>query len=98
MTVDGRWAGIVAARRAALRGLRGFEIVELLLDPAVRGHGYGRHLSSALAAQLLARHDSTGADRFLVGTIHADNRRAYRAALAAGRHDVGGEVVVPLTP
>jgi GNAT superfamily N-acetyltransferase len=98
VTVDGRWAGVVAAWRAALRGLRGFEVVELLLDPAVRGRGYGRHLSSALAAELLARTGTTAADRFLVGTIHADNRRAYRAALAAGRHDVGGEVVVPLTP
>jgi hypothetical protein len=28
----------------------------------------------------------------LMGTIHADNVRAYRAALSAGRVDVGGEV------
>ncbi|MGQ0575961.1 MAG: hypothetical protein ACT4RN_17400 [Pseudonocardia sp.] len=30
------------------------------------------------------------------GAIHADNRGALRAALAAGRSDVGGWVRVPL--
>lgn len=98
VTVDGRWSGVVAVWRAAQRGLRGFEVVELVLDPSVRGRGYGRHLSSALAAALLDRPDRRDDDRFLVGTIHADNHPAYRAALAAGRRDVGGEVVVPLRP
>jgi hypothetical protein len=32
----------------------------------------------------------------LIGTIHADNRGAHSAALAAGRHDVGGWVQIPL--
>jgi hypothetical protein len=35
-------------------------------------------------------------DQFLLGEVHTDNLPAYRAALASGRVDVGGEVVVPL--
>jgi hypothetical protein len=35
-------------------------------------------------------------DECLMGTIHADNGPAYRAALAAGRIDVGGEVRITL--
>jgi hypothetical protein len=31
-----------------------------------------------------------------MGTIHAHNTTSYRSALAAGRVDVGGEIVVPL--
>lgn len=94
--VEGRWAGVLAACRAVQRGLRGYTVVELLLDPHVRGRGYGRHLSSALAASVLARADSSPVGEYLLGTIHVDNHRAYRSALAAGRRDVGGEVVVPL--
>jgi hypothetical protein len=87
-----QWAGVIAAEPATQHGLRGFTVIELLLDPAVRGHGYGRHLST-----LLARHLEAPDDAFLLGTIHVDNHRAYRSALAAGRTDVGGEVVVDLT-
>ncbi len=74
-------------------GLRGAIIVELLLDPAVRGQGYGRHLST-----LLAQHLQAPDDWFLLGTIHLDNQASYRSAIAAGRRDVGGEVIVTLVP
>jgi GNAT superfamily N-acetyltransferase len=90
--VDGEWAGLVAGRLDVASGMHGVTVSELLLDPAVTGRGYGRHLSP-----LLARHVPQAEDRFLFGTIHADNLPAYRAALAAGREDVGGEVVVPLS-
>jgi L-amino acid N-acyltransferase YncA len=73
-------------------GLRGSVVVELLLDPEVRGRGYGRHLSTLLA-QLL----DIPSQSFLLGTIALDNTASYRSALAAGRRDVGGEVVVPLS-
>ncbi|HEX4248613.1 MAG TPA: hypothetical protein VH008_12195 [Pseudonocardia sp.] len=43
-----------------------------------------------LAGALLARDGRP--DRVLLGTIHADNRGAVQAALAAGRLDVGGWV------
>lgn len=89
--VDGTWAGILAAEPDARRGLRGATVVELLLDHPFRGAGHGRHLST-----LLARALPMPDDEHLIGTIHADNLPAYRAALAAGRLDLGGEVVLPL--
>lgn len=89
--VDGVWAGIVAAEPDSRRGVRGVTVVELLLAPQYRGRGLGRHLSLLLAKAL-----PFADDQCLMGTIHADNIPAYRAALAAGRMDVGGEVRVTL--
>ncbi|GAA0970092.1 hypothetical protein ENKNEFLB_03862 [Nocardioides aquaticus] len=91
--VDGTWAGIVAAEADARRGLHGATVVELLLDHPFRGAGHGAHLSTLLARTLPMPND-----QYLLGTIHAENVPAYRAALAAGRVDVGGEVVLPLDP
>ncbi len=89
--VDGSWAGLLAAEPDGRRGVRGATVVELLLEPTHRGRGLGRHLS-ALLARALPLPD----EECLLGTIHADNTPAYRAALAAGRHDVGGEVRLAL--
>jgi len=89
--VDGRWAGVLAGEPAVSHGLRGAVVIELLLDPAVRGRGYGAHLNV-----LLARALPLPDDQLLFGTIHADNLPAYRAATGAGRIDVGGEVLVPI--
>ena len=89
--LNGRWAGLVAAEPRVQRGLRGAVVIELLLDLSVRGRGYGKHLSA-----LLAQHVEAPDDQFLLGTIHVDNIAAYRSALASGRQDVGGEVIVPL--
>jgi GNAT superfamily N-acetyltransferase len=89
--VDGTWAGILAAEPDVRRGVRGATVVELILDPAFRGRGYGKHLSA-----LLARAVPLPDDQCLMGTIHADNVTSYRSALAAGRVDVGGEIIVPL--
>lgn len=88
--VDGVWAGILAAEPDARRGVRGATVVELLLDQRFRGRGYGRHLSTLLANAL-----PLPDEQCLMGTIHADNAAAYRASLAAGRVDVGGEIRVP---
>lgn len=90
--LDGRWAGVLAGEPGVSHGLRGAVVVELLLDPAVRGRGHGAHLSV-----LLARALPLPDDQLLFGTVHADNRPAYRAAVRAGRVDVGGEVLVPIT-
>jgi GNAT superfamily N-acetyltransferase len=88
---DGAWAGLIAAEPATSHGLRGFTVVELLLDPAFRGRGFGRHLSTLLAQGLDAPDTA-----FLLGTIHVDNTPAYRSAIASGRIDVGGEVLFDL--
>lgn len=89
--VGGEWAGIVAGRPDLQRGLRGAAVVELTLDHAFRGRGYGAALS-ALLARALPQPDA----EFLLGTVHADNAPAYRAALRSGRFDLGGEVLWPL--
>jgi L-amino acid N-acyltransferase YncA len=89
--VDGVWAGIVAAEPDVRRGVRGATVVELILDHGFRGRGYGKHLSTLLATAV-----PLPDDQCLMGTIHADNVTSYRSALAAGRVDVGGEIIVPL--
>jgi hypothetical protein len=89
--VDGAPAGIVAARPGVAGGCRGAVIHELILAPSCCGRGYGRHLSGLLAQQL-----PMPDEQFLFGTIHVENHSARRAALAAGRQDIGGEVIVDL--
>ena len=88
---DDVWAGVIAAEPGAQHGLRGYIVIELLLDPSVRGLGYGKHLGG-----LLARHLDAPGDAFLLGTIHTDNLPSYRSAIASGRIDVGGEVLFDL--
>ncbi len=89
--VAGEPAGILAARPGVASGCRGSEVVELVLAPGFCGRGYGAALSI-----LLARGVPQPDDQWLFGTIHADNQPAYRSALAAGRIDVGGEVLADL--
>jgi hypothetical protein len=89
--VEGGWAGLLAARPVAVGGMRGAVVIELILDHSHRGKGYGPALST-----LLARALPLAGDQALCGTVHYENKPAYRAALASGRVDVGGEVVIPL--
>lgn len=89
--VDGRWARVLAGEPRVVHGMRGPTVTEVLLDPAVRGRGYGKHLSA-----LLARNLTLPDDEILAGTIHVDNTPSMRSALAAGRVDVGGEITIPL--
>ncbi len=89
--VDGAWAGLLAGEPESRWGARGATVVELLLDTPFRGRRLGPHLSG-----LLARSLPLPDEQLLFGTIHHDNVAAYRAALASGRVDVGGEVVIPL--
>lgn len=90
--VNGRWAGYVGAtRNEDSLGLPAYVVKELVLAPEYRSRGYGPHLTTLLAQAL--PDDET----VLVGTIHADNRGAMQAALAAGRVDIGGWFQIPLT-
>jgi len=90
--LDGNWAGVLAAEPVVAHGLRGATVIVLLLAHEVRGRGLGKYLSV-----LLARNLSLPDDQVLSGTIHINNLTARRSALAAGRIDVGGRVVIPLT-
>lgn len=89
--VGDSWAGILAAEPGDRRGVRGAIVVELLLDHAYRGHGYGKDLSVLLAKALPLPDQAC-----LLGTIHADNVSAYHSALSTGRVDVGGEIRIPI--
>jgi GNAT superfamily N-acetyltransferase len=94
VTVDGEWAGHVAAKIESEEafGLPAYVVEDLLLAPAYRGRGLGRHLSTLMAQALPKTFP------ILVGTIHADNNGALQAAISAGRQDIGGWLQVPLTP
>lgn len=92
VTVNGEWAGYVSTTldSADTAGLPTYVVQELILTPAHRGHGYGPHLSTLLAASLPDQ------SRLLTGTIHAANTGARTAALKAGRQDIGGWLQLPL--
>lgn len=87
----GAWSGYAGTLPETQLGLPAQVVQELLLAPHARGHGLGLHLST-----LLARHLPDDG-RVLSGTIHSENLGALRAALAAGRHDIGGWVWRPLS-
>lgn len=89
--VDGEWAGLLAATpEGESLGLPAYVVQELVLDARFRGRGYGAHLTTLLARAL------PDPDRVLLGSIHANNRGALKAAERAGRSDVGGWFQVPL--
>ncbi|MEI8408604.1 MULTISPECIES: GNAT family N-acetyltransferase [unclassified Kribbella] len=92
VTVNGEWAGYVSVTldNSNGTGLPSYVVQELILTPTHRGHGYGPHLSTLLAASLPDQ------SRILTGTIHAANTGARTAALNAGRQDIGGWLQLPL--
>lgn len=87
------WAGYAGVLPEQKLGLEVYSVQELLLAPEYRGRGYGPHLTTLLARKLMADAEP---GRVLFGTIHADNAGAYRAAMRAGRLDVGGWVQLDL--
>jgi hypothetical protein len=91
ITVDGRWAGYIAAKPDGQDlGLPAYTVQDIILSPTHRARGYGPHLTTLLARGLP---DDLP---FLIGTIHANNRGALTAALTSGRADIGGWLQIPL--
>ncbi|MEZ6185433.1 MAG: hypothetical protein R3F62_10535 [Planctomycetota bacterium] len=82
---EGAWAGLAAAERQAERGLRGFCVVEELLDAPLRGQGRAAALQRALIDALPAEEDDV-----LWGTIHGINAPSLRTARRVGREVVEG--------
>lgn len=80
-----RWIGYVAATARSRLGLPGYSVNELILAASARGAGLGPALTTLLARALPGADDEV-----VLGTIHLDNIGARRAALAAGRVDIGG--------
>lgn len=91
VTHNGAWVGLVAARPKTFCGLTGIDVDLLMLAPSARGHGLGSQLTRLIARQV--PHPNRG---ILFGTIHHTNTPAYRAAIRAGRIDVGGEITLPV--
>ena len=92
--VDEAWAGVTAVFRDVNTGLGGLCVGEIVLAKAFRGQGLGSAVQLQLALQLLSQ--GSGQGELLFGTIGAANVPAQRAALRAGRVDLGGHVWVPL--
>jgi hypothetical protein len=85
IAVDGRWAGIVAARHQVVVGLRGVYMIEILLDRVARGQGLGPVVHQLLAAKVAAADPSA----ILTGTIAPANEPSLKTAMRAGRVEIG---------
>lgn len=81
---NGVWSGYAGTLSETKHGLPAQTVQELILTPEARGHALGAALSTLLAQHLPAD------GRVLYGTIHGENSGARKAALNAGRHDIGG--------
>ncbi len=89
--VDGEWAGVFAGLPTCEHGLRGYLVVEEVLDTPYRGHGLGPALQRHFIDQL-----PVGKGDLVFGTIDATNRPSIRTAIKVGRADVGGWSFVPI--
>jgi hypothetical protein len=83
--VDGAWSGIVAARADLVAGVRGLQVVEIVLTRAARGQGLGPAVHQRLACAVAAIDPAT----VMLGTISAKNAPSLRTALKAGRLEIG---------
>jgi hypothetical protein len=83
--VDGAWSGLIAPRRDLVAGVRGLQVVEIVLVESVRGQGLGLAVHQRFA-RLVAATDPT---TILIGTISAKNTHSLRTALRAGRLEIG---------
>ncbi|GGO41886.1 hypothetical protein GCM10008949_53270 [Deinococcus humi] len=81
---NGVWSGYAGTLPKTKLGFPAQSVQELLLTPQARGQGLGGALGPLLAQAL----PEDG--RVLFGTIHGGNVGARRAALSAGRIDLGG--------
>jgi L-amino acid N-acyltransferase YncA len=85
IVVDGARAGVVAARRQVVAGLRGTFMVEILLDGPARGERLGPAVHQRLAAKVAANELSA----ILTGTIAPANEPSLKTATRAGRIEIG---------
>ena len=89
--VDDIWAGVIVVTRAEEQGMKGFLVVDILLEPHFSGQGLG------VAAQYrLANTLETKDGDVLFGTIDSRNVSAIKTAERSGGADVGGFLWLPL--
>jgi hypothetical protein len=83
--VDGGWSGLFAARTDLVAGVRGLQVVEIVLTRAARGQGLGAAVHQRFARATAAIEPAT----IILGTISARNAPSLRTALNAGRLEIG---------
>jgi hypothetical protein len=83
--VDGAWSGLIAARADLVAGVRGLQVVEIVLTRAARGQGLGSAVHQRFARVVAAIDPVT----VILGTISAKNAPSLRTALKAGRLEIG---------
>ena len=85
--VDDAWAGLMVVAEGNLKGLRGYNVEDIVLNERARGAGLGVCVQRRLAELL-----DDGGGRVLHGTIRAFNAPARKTAARAGRLDIGGDI------
>jgi hypothetical protein len=83
--VDGKWAGVVAAKWRTLVGIRGVFMVEIVLSPEVRGQSLGPAVHQIFAGAVASVEPAA----VIIGTIWTKNYWSRQAALRAGRIEIG---------
>jgi L-amino acid N-acyltransferase YncA len=85
IAVDGRAAGIIAAKQRTMAGLPGIYVTEIALDRIARGQALGptvhQHFATAVSA--------TAPQAVITGTVARENVPSWRAATRAGRIEIG---------
>jgi L-amino acid N-acyltransferase YncA len=82
--IEGVWSGLIAARHDLVAGVRGLQVVEIVLTRAARGQGLGPAVH-----QHFARAAANDPATIIMGTISAKNAPSLRTALRAGRMEIG---------
>ncbi len=82
--IDGQWAGLVAAEQRQEQYLRGFCVIEELLDKEWRGQGFGVALQRHLIERLPAQDND-----LIYGTIDDKNMPSLKTAFRVGRKSIG---------
>jgi hypothetical protein len=82
ITLNGTNIGLIATEPGPIDWLHGHIVIEEILAPTHRGHGYAAQAQRLLAAQLS---NSNGPETPITGTIHRLNIASHRAATTAGR-------------
>jgi hypothetical protein len=83
--VDGRWAGVIAAKRKVIAGACGMFMVEIVLAPEVRGLGLGPFVHQQFAQAIAAQEPQA----VIIGTISSKNPWSLKTALKSGRIEIG---------
>jgi hypothetical protein len=83
--VDGTWSGLVAGSLGTIGGVKGVQVVEIILSRQARGSGLGIAVQRRFAEAVAVRDPSA----IIWGTVAGSNMPMRRTAERVGRIDVG---------